>query len=36
MLTNFAKGFARFYIAQAAAGAAVGFAVPFIQLALGH
>lgn len=34
MLTSFAKGFARFYVAQAVASAAIGFVIPFIQLAL--
>lgn len=32
-LTGLAKGFAKFYVAQASAGAAVGFAIPFLRLA---
>lgn len=36
VLTKLAANFARFYFAQAAAGALVGFAVPFIRLALGQ
>lgn len=36
MLTKLAANFARFYFAQAAAGAVIGFVVPFIQLAFGQ
>lgn len=35
MVARVLKAFAKFYIAQALAGAAIGFAIPFIRLFLG-
>ena len=35
MADTLIKALAKFYVAQAATGAAVGFAIPFIRLVLG-